>query len=195
MGSGIKTNCYTIITTIRNNIYKGLETIYECKKLLNSSSIKCKIIWKIAGINKTDEIVTILERKYESTFKENTVQLLGALQEKDLILEMMDADLFVHPSHIDNSPNSLCEAMLLGMPVIATFAGGIPSMLENKKEGLLVQDGDPYSMAGAILELVKRREYAITLGINARKKAMTRHNPERIVNKVLSIYSSINSSQ
>jgi glycosyltransferase involved in cell wall biosynthesis len=132
-----------------------------------------------------------LQRKFRASFDENRIQLLGPLQEKELINEMLEADVFIHPSHIDNSPNSLCEAMLLGMPVIATFAGGIPSIVENKKEGLLVQDGDPYALAGAIMELKKNRSYANELRVNARDKALRRHDPKRIVNDLINIYSSI----
>jgi glycosyltransferase involved in cell wall biosynthesis len=104
---------------------------------------------------------------------------------------MIHSDVFVHASHIDNSPNSLCEAMLLGMPVIATFAGGIPSILKDKHEGLLVQDGDPYAMAGAMLELFEDAEYAKTLGLNARQTAMLRHNPDTITKNMVQIYSSV----
>ena len=101
-----KTN-YIIITTIRGNIYKGLETIYECKRILNQINRGSKIIWKIAGISETDEISYLLERKYRSTFKENDIQLLGPLQERELIREMRYADVFIHPSHIDNSPDGV----------------------------------------------------------------------------------------
>lgn len=41
------------------------------------------------------------------------------------------------PSHIENSPNNLCEAMILGMPCIATDAGGTSTLLSNMKDGLL----------------------------------------------------------
>ncbi len=183
--------CYTIITTLRNNVYKGLETIFECKRILNEINSRLEIFWKIAGINSSDEITYLLEKKYKSTFNENEIQLLGPLQEGELIDEMLEADAFVHPSHIDNSPNSLCEAMLLGMPVIATCAGGIPSIVENKKEGLLVQDGDPYALAGAIMELKQNRNFADQLRTNAREKALKRHDPTKIVSDVISIYSSI----
>ncbi|MGN6530137.1 MAG: glycosyltransferase [Ginsengibacter sp.] len=182
-------NSFIILTTIRNNIYKGLETIFECKRILNE--INQKIIWKVAGIHETDEISYLLYRKYKSTFEEIGIQLLGSFHEKELVNEMLQADTFVHPSHIDNSPNSLCEAMLLGMPIIATYAGGIPSIIENKKEGLLVQDGDPYALAGAILELKENSKYANELGISARQKAMIRHQPKTIVNNLLDIYDMI----
>lgn len=182
---------YTIMTTIRGNVYKGLETIFECKRILNKLNLGAEIIWKVAGINGSTEISYLLERKYKSSFRENGIELLGPLQTNELLEEMFKSDLFIHPSHIDNSPNSVCEAMLLGMPVIATFAGGIPSIVENKKEGLLVQDGDPYALAGAIIELKKDQKYANDLGNNARARARIRHDPQRIVSELLSIYSSI----
>jgi glycosyltransferase involved in cell wall biosynthesis len=182
---------YVLITIIRKNIYKGLETIFESKRILKEIKLNHKIIWKIAGINSTDEISLLLERKYKSTFIENDIQLLGSLQEKELINEMLEADLFIHPSHIDNSPNSVCEAMLIGMPIITTFAGGIPSIIENKKEGLLVQDGDPYVLAGTIKEVIENNNVATELGFNARAKAVKRHDPDKIINDLLNIYSSV----
>jgi glycosyltransferase involved in cell wall biosynthesis len=104
---------------------------------------------------------------------------------------MLKADIFVHPSHIENSPNSLCEAMLLGMPVIATAVGGVLSMLNDKQEGILIQDGDPYSMAGAVLELIANRNYAKKLGLNARSKAMEKHDPDKIANQLMTAYFSV----
>jgi glycosyltransferase involved in cell wall biosynthesis len=182
---------YTIISTIRNNIYKGLETIFECKKILQTCLPGFNIKWKIAGLKNEEEIAYLLERKYRDKFINNDIHLLGPLQVDDLIDEMLKANLFVHPSHIDNSPNSVCEAMMLGMPVIATYAGGTPSLIQNKREGLLIQDGDPYALAGAIVELINNKKYASDLGTNARSRALARHNREDIVQSVLTIYNSI----
>jgi len=182
---------FTLMTTIRANVYKGLETIFECKRILDKLNSDEEIIWKIAGISETTEISYLLERKFRTSFRENGIELLGPLEAKKLLEEMLESDVFIHPSHIDNSPNSVCEAMLLGMPLIATFAGGIPSIVQNKKEGLLVQDGDPYALAGAIMELKKDTAYANSLGANARERARIRHNPEKIINELLNIYSSM----
>jgi glycosyltransferase involved in cell wall biosynthesis len=185
------TTNYIIITTIRRNIYKGLETILECKRIFAQKLKDYNIVWKIAGINRDDEITYMVERKYKVELKDYDIKLLGPLNEDELLIEMLKSDLYVHPSHIENSPNSVCEAMLLGMPVIATYAGGTPSILSDKTEGLLVQDGDPYALAGAIIELYKDREHAIGLGANARVKSLIRNDPKTIVNNVQNIYSSI----
>ena len=182
---------YTILSTIRGNIYKGLETVFESKKIIQQSLPKSIVKWKVAGIHDGDEIAYLIERKYKDKFRNNDIDLLGPLQTNELIAEMLKADLFIHPSHIDNSPNSICEAMMLGMPIITTYAGGIPSLIVNKKEGLMVQDGDPYSLAGAIIELINDRTYASNLGINARSIALLRHDKEKIIRDILKIYDSI----
>jgi glycosyltransferase involved in cell wall biosynthesis len=187
----IKQTDFVIVSTIRNNIYKGLETIYETKKILNLNFPEYKVIWKIAGIKDKEEILYLIERKFKDRLIDNNIQLLGPLQENELIRELLMADLFVHASHIENSPNSVCEAMLLGMPVIATYAGGTPGIIRDKKEGLLVQDGDPYALAGAIIELYRDRELANKLGEQARITSLIRNDPKKIVNDLLNIYSSI----
>ena len=92
---------------------------------------------------------------------------------------------------IENSPNNLCEAMILGMPCIATYAGGTGSLLRDKEDGILVQDGDPWSMAGAILELWENSETSSRLGGNARIRALKRHDPLQVVTDLVSIYNNI----
>jgi glycosyltransferase involved in cell wall biosynthesis len=77
------------------------------------------------------------------------------------------------------------------MPIIATFAGGTDSMLENNKEGILVQDGDPFSMAGAIVEMKNNFDGAKQMAKNARQRALKRHDKERVVEELYGLYKSI----
>jgi glycosyltransferase involved in cell wall biosynthesis len=77
------------------------------------------------------------------------------------------------------------------MPVVATNVGGIESLITNKIEGLLVQEGDPFSFAAAIIELANNYNYAELLGKNARKKAIIRHNPKEIGMRLLDIYNRV----
>lgn len=183
-------NSKTIVSTIQANIYKGLETVLETASILkNRNNVDFK--WVIAGISPNDNIVSLFEKKFKKKFKENNIILAGKLKAEELLNLELSADIFLHPSHIDNSPNSVCEAMLLGMPIISTYTGGTGSLLADRKEGILIQDGDPYSMAGAILELLNQPAYARELGQNARKVALERHDPDNIVNNLLSIYESL----
>ena len=177
----------TFISTIQPNIYKGLETVLECAALLkNMPGFRFK--WIIAGIPEEHTLVKLFERRIGYRFRDVNVQLKGKMTADELLKAELDADVFVHPSHIDNSPNSVCEAMLIGMPVIATDTGGTGSLLNDGKEGVLIQDGDPHSLAGALLELSNDRSYAAQLGRNARERAGQRHAPEEITDNLLNIY-------
>lgn len=178
------------VSTIQANLYKGLETILESAALLTEVNL-FTFKWYIAGIAGDSVIAKIFESKIGKRFKDYNVVFLGKLSAEEIVQLELKSDIFIHPSHIDNSPNSICEAMLLGMPIIATNAGGTSSLLNDKKEGLLIQDGDPYAMAGAIAELVKDPDYASELGRNARERGQRRNDPDAIAQNVFDIYSKI----
>lgn len=179
-----------IMTTIQGNLYKGFETILESMPMLQEQ-LDHKVRWRICGMKKEDALVKLFEKKYKVNPASLNIELLGRVSPETLIEELLAADMFVHPSHIDNSPNSVCEAMLVGTPVVATYAGGTPSLLENNQEGILVQAGDPYAMAGAILDLYHNQEIAVQMAQAAKHRAQERQNPKRIVDSLLAIYQNI----
>ena len=180
---------FIIHTTNGNSFYKGFETI--CLALNELNKLNYDVEWRVAGITEKSLIYKIVKKKLKKNFPEKGLTLLGSLSENELIVSMQQSNVYVMPSHIENSPNSLCEAMLMGMPCIATFAGGTGSLLQDKKEGLLIQDGDPWAMAGSILELWNNKEQAIIMGANARIRALHRHDKKRIVTDLLETYNTI----
>ena len=147
--------------------------------------------WSIAGYDGQDKWVKIAEKLTNIKSKEVNVVLKGLLDAPELSELLVDSDLYLQVSHIENSPNSVCEAMLVGMPVIASFSGGTASLLDNGLEGILVQDGDPYVLAGAVVELSKRFDLAKKYGENARRRALARHNRERISSCLADVYNKI----
>ena len=179
-----------LMTTIQGNLYKGLETLLESSKFLHQQ-LNGKFRWRVAGIGEDSRLVQLMEKKCQLRHQDIGVELMGRVSGETLVEELLEADIFVHPSHIDNSPNSVCEAMLVGTPVVATYAGGTPSLLENNQEGLMVQDGDPYSLAGAILDLHQNPEITLQLARAAKERAIERQNPVRIVHSLLEIYQQI----
>ena len=78
--------------------------------------------------------------------------------------------------------------MLLGMPIIASFAGGTSSLITNNTTGILVQDGDPYVLGGAILHISKSFEFAKQLGQEARKYALNNFSPKYVIEQILAAY-------
>jgi len=177
-----------LFSTFNGAIYKGLETLLEAFNLVRMRYGDC-VILKIAGIGCNDRVVS-LSRKVLSLKRDDArVVYLGSVNAGEVANELAEADVFVHPSHIDNSPNSICEAMLVGTPLVSTNAGGIPSIVVNNEQGLLVQDGDAIAMAAAIMELLSNEAFAGMLSRSARACAQMRHAPEQISAIVYSIYS------
>lgn len=183
---------FKIISTISGGIYKGYETVLKTAALLKQNT-KLNFEWIIAGYDDQSKCVQIAERYTKIKSSSVNVKFMGRVDAEKLSKMLSCSDVYVHVSHIENSPNSVCEAMLLGMPVIASYAGGTCSMLENEKEGILVQDGDPYIYAGAIVYIYTHFEKAKVYGENARKRALERHNPNRIGKQLLDAYKNIES--
>lgn len=173
-----------IVTVSSIAPYKGFETVLNVSKILQEQ-VGFNFIWTVVGLSSSDSVVKTVYRWLGPNDK---VQLLGTHSGNDIRDILLDSDIYCQVSHIENSPNSLCEAMLLGMPIVANFAGGTDSMLCAGKEGILVQDGDPWSMAGAILELSRNFQRSVQMGQAARVRALVRHNPDRIVKDLLTTY-------
>lgn len=182
-------NKIIVHTTTGRLLFKGLETI--CKAVSELERIGVDIEWRVAGIAENDEIVTAVRHRMGARFPQKGLALLGPLDEKVLIEKMLEAHIYVNASHQDNSPNSLCEATLLGMPCVATFAGGSSTILKDGVTGILVQDGDPWALAGAVLELSRNRDLALKYAIAARSEAVNRHSINDIVSNLTFIYQEI----
>lgn len=178
-----------IFTINSDSYFKGIETVFHSISLL--LDLGMDIEWKIAGLNEHSLIYKISKKKLGKIFPSRGFKLLGPLDEISLVQEMLQSNLYVMPSHIENSPNNLCEAMMLGLPCISTFVGGTNSLIIDLHNGILVQDGDPWSMSGAILDVIGNRELQLKLSKNARKDALLRHDKSAIVKQYVNIYNQI----
>ncbi|MBL4663149.1 MAG: glycosyltransferase family 4 protein [Flavobacteriaceae bacterium] len=99
------------------------------------------------------------------------VTFTGKLSKEAWRKKSTDFDIFINTTNFDNTPVSLIEAMALGLPVVSTNVGGIPYLVEDRKDGILVPVDNVQSFEKAIAELCTDNELAQTLTINARKKA------------------------
>ncbi len=122
---------------------------------------------------------------------EERVCFLGALSEKKMWEQFLKANVFVLPSVIENSPNSLAEAMILGVPCIAADVGGVSSMMEHAKEGYIYRVDEPHMLAYYLYRLMSDRQLAETFSEHARKRALEDFDEEKNVQKVLSMYQEI----
>jgi glycosyltransferase involved in cell wall biosynthesis len=122
---------------------------------------------------------------------ESQVDLLPSLTAEQVVLELVHAHIFCLPSLMENSPNSLGEAMLMGVPVVATYVGGVPSMIKHGVEGILCSPGDVASLVTSIEWCFEHPEACRNLANNARKVAVMRHNPDVNGKRTLDIYQEI----
>lgn len=96
------------------------------------------------------------------------VSFTGQLSKEDWWQLASEHDIFINTTHFDNTPISVMEAMALGLPVVSTNVGGIPYLLTDKENALLVGDNDDNAMLEAILNLLNDKVYANELAKNAR---------------------------
>ncbi len=177
-------------TTIQPNIYKGLDLIYSVLPLLKDFDIE----WNIFGITESSALNAIVKKTLKISQPNKSIIFHGSVSAAKLLAELQKCHLFVHPSYIDNSPNSVCEAMLLGMPVLCSSVGGIKSLITNGKNGYLFNPQDRYDLAGLLVHVINNYELAIQSGYRARKIALQRHDSEKIYAVINEIYKEIKHS-
>ncbi|MGY5847701.1 glycosyltransferase family 4 protein [Salegentibacter sp. HM20] len=102
--------------------------------------------------------------------KNMPVRFPGRLSKPEWIALSREYDIFLNSSNIDNTPVSIIEAMALGLPVVSTNAGGIPWLVEDQKEALLVNPGDIDAALTAIKRLLENQSLAQQISLNARKR-------------------------
>ncbi len=83
---------------------------------------------------------------------ENNVTFLPSLNEEEMKAQYMSANVFVSASSIENSPNSLGEAMILGVPCVSSLVGGVANMLTHMEEGYTYQHNAPYMLAHYVMK-------------------------------------------
>lgn len=117
------------------------------------------------------------------------IHYTGPLDAAAMRQAYLEADVFLLPSSCENSPNSLGEAMLLGLPCVASAVGGIPSMLADGREGVLYGNAqDDRALADAILRVLHSPDGGTALGQAARARALQTHSAARNADDLVRIY-------
>lgn len=168
--------------------HKGLDILLYAIAELKSNlpEIKLRVIGQENSIfkKKLDVLINDLDIK-------SNIQFLGSKLSSEIASEMSKATIYVHPSLIDNSPNSLCEAMAVGMPCVASNVGGIPSIIENTKNGILFNKGDAKSLSNSLKLLLTDRNKLSELGTIARETAKKWNSSETNIKITTDIYSTL----
>jgi len=182
---------YAIFTSTAPYPLKGFHCLLKAVGLLKQRfpQIAVRVLgsparnsWRATGYQK------YLHGLIGSLGLEDHVVPLGELDADGVARELARAHVFAFPSFADNSPNSLGEAMLVGVPVVVSFAGGMPSMVRDRETALCFPLGDETVMAECIRTVFTHDHLAQRLAQKARQVALARHDPQRIARKMLEIY-------
>lgn len=175
-----------IVTISGASALKGNDLILRTAKILTDFGFDFE--WRVAG-NKNS--FSFFEHIIGLRHSDLNINLLGFINASEVAKELSKADVYVHTAIIDNSPNSLCEAQLIGCPIIATNVGGIPQLVDNGKTGILFPYNEPHTLAFTLMNIHGKKNMLEKLSYNENKVSHIRHDEEHIFNKVYSVYSDI----
>ena len=152
------------------------------------------IVYKIVGSGMLERELKML---ITSLNLENNVKIIGNLDNDILIKDLSNATIFILPcikaknGDMDGIPVSLMEAMYFQVPTISTRVSGIPELIENNEDGLLVDAHNVKQLSDAIRTLLTNRDLRIELGNNGRIKVENNFNIHKEVNRLVEIWSRI----
>lgn len=122
---------------------------------------------------------------------EDQITFTGVLGATEMAERMTRSHVYVLSSLIENSPNTLGEAMMVGTPVVAAFAGGAPSMAAAETEALFYRPNDPVELAWQIRRIFESDALAATLSRAARARARLTHDAAENRDRLLAAYRSV----
>ena len=181
---------------------KGFHIFLDALSILKDKYPNVKVY--VGGYNPTDKstLKNRLKRNYYGIYLEKRIKELnlekniiftGVLSEKEVLGKLLNSNVFVSPSTIENSPNSVGEAMLLGVPIVSSYVGGVMDMLVHKKEGFLYQGDAPYMLAYYIDKVFNEENTnkITSISRNARARAKEIFDKDENAVNLIEIYKEI----
>lgn len=122
---------------------------------------------------------------------EQYIEFTGALDAEQVSDKLRESHVYALCSAVENSPNTLGEAMLIGTPTVTAYVGGVSDMVEDKKESLFFRNNDPAILAWNIKQIFDNDILAEELSMNAKKHALVTHDAKANADKLIEIYQDI----
>lgn len=180
---------------------KGFHVLLKAVGILKSKYPNIKIITPLSSVKEDRSRIAdfLLSEDYNNYIKkeiknqklENNIELKQSLTAAQMAEEFKKAHVFVLPSFLENSPNSLGEAMLIGTPTVVSPVGGVLSIVQDESSTLAFSTDDHVMMAHQIDRFFTNDDLAVKISSNAKAIAKARHNIENTVNQYINIYTSI----
>lgn len=171
--------------------FKGLHTAIRATGILKARFPNIQL--RVAGPHRRpgirqDGYVTWLTRQAGALGVGDDLAWLGFLSAAEVVEQIGSAGACLVPSFIENCSNAMQEAMLVGAPVVASYAGGLPSLARDDESALFFPPGDEAMCAYQLGRALSEEDLATRLSRNARQTALVRNDRERRVRRQLRIY-------
>jgi glycosyltransferase involved in cell wall biosynthesis len=166
---------------------KGVRELLEAAKQL-----ACRhpnVTFCLAG-PETELLRSVREQIYHDGLEERFEtpgEVSGARKER----MFLDSDIYVLPSYVEGMPIGLLEAMSYGLPSVATTVGGIPSMIEDEENGLLIPPRNVSALVEALERLLGDYELRYRLGLAGYKTVQSRFNWDIAAQRLINLYNSV----
>jgi glycosyltransferase involved in cell wall biosynthesis len=150
---------------------KGYDVLIEAARMAcrHVPQLVCVIIGD--GKSRLD-----LARQIKTAGLERRVILAGHYDRRAVLAALQSSDMFVMPSRYEGTPIAVLEAAALARPILASSTGGIPEMVTDGEQALLVPPGDAAALAAGMIRLCEDRALAKRLGENARQHVQKNFN-------------------
>lgn len=178
---GIDPSTIILLYTGRIEREKGVFELINAHQHISSLGIQISL-WFVGDGSCRSE----LERLSRQYLAGSHIKFFGIQTDVEPFLAACDVVLL--PSYQEGMPNSLLEAMASAKPVIATSVGGIPDLISNGINGILVPPRDPDSLVSAIIYLIENSEVAHEMGINGLKKSKNEFSLEKQAASFVNLY-------
>lgn len=130
-----------------------------------------EVTLRMFGPDREDGSLDEVRQRARALGVEAHVELCGAIANRDVPQALAQGDVLLNTTNVDNTPVSVLEAMACGLCVVSTNVGGLPHMLDDGRDALLVPPADPRAMAAAVSRLFDEPGLAARLSENARQRA------------------------
>jgi glycosyltransferase involved in cell wall biosynthesis len=165
---------------------KGSFDLVKAAKDISDKNIP--VIFDLVGEDLSPGDVGRLKQQIDQAGLGNSVTLHPPVMGAKKIELLREADIFIYPSYSEGMPIAVIEAMACGLPIIATRIGGLPDLVSDGINGVLVDAGRVDQLVSAIEYLRSRPDLRITMQLNNYRGAFDKYDIEKLVPRLVNIY-------
>jgi glycosyltransferase involved in cell wall biosynthesis len=174
----------TTISFIGRLIYaKGIHDLITIfKEIKKDKKLKLLIVGDGQYQNKLEKIAE----------KDSDVVFMGTKSSDEIVNILNNTDIFVNPSYSEGLPTSILEAGSVGIAIIATKVGGTDEIIENQKNGILIEPGDTQALKSSLEMLIDDVNLRIKIGTNVQKTVVEKFDWDIIMEKYIKLFGELN---